>query len=648
MPFLWYFGVPVDMLSKDDTHLPDRFMTEIYQVLIVDDNPDQADLVRDFLRVAGIPGVHVVHTIQLLMERLQAGGYDIVLLDYRLPDGTGLQALEQIKAKEYQVPVIMMTAQGDERVAVQALQKGAVDYFLKSGDYLIALPSLIRKAVQANQLKLSIQRSLEKIRYQALLLNNARDAIVVWDMDGVITYWNPAAESLYGISSQERLGRPVNEAYLTIFNPPIRLLGPEQTTGHYIERQYVRPSGRTIWVSSRMAVLRDATAGNRLIGYMDVSHDITRNKEAEQALRESEARYRAIVEDYQTELICRFRPDGKLTFVNEVFCRYFGKTRKELQGVNLLTFLPETDQKRFVEHLASFGPRQPAAMLEHQLILPNGQSRWFQRTDRAIFDNRGMLYEFQSVGRDITERKQMESQIKVAQTHLTQVARLATLGELASGVAHQINNPLTTIIADAGLLLREIPPGQPGRDSAEAIEQAGWRLLEVVQRLLEFSRPAVDTLQALSINVTIENALMLVGAQINSLGIRLEKDLADGLPAVRGNARQLQDVWVNLLLLARDAANDGRTCTIRIRSNQDRRGWVQVEVQDNGVPIPVNQLESIFEPNFIGASAGRGTGLELSICREIVRQHAGEIVADHTVDNQTLFRVSLPPENNGV
>lgn len=638
------------MLPTDDAFLrngADRSMTDTYQILIADDDPDQTDLVGEFLRMTGLPKVQVVRSISELLERLQISQFDLLLLDYRLPDGTGLEALDKLSDMGNQIPVIMVTGQGDERVAVQALQRGAVDYVLKTGDYLITLPTLIRKAVRDNQLQHSIQRSLEKIRYQALLLNNVRDAVVVWDMDGNITYWNPAAEGLYGFSAQDRMGQAVSEVYLPVFDPPIRLLGPEQTTGHYIERQYQTPSGRNIWVSSRMAVLRDASAGNRLIGYMDVSHDITRDKKAEEALRESEARYRAIVEDYQTELICRLTPDCKLTFVNEVYRRYFGLSREALLGQSLLTFLSENDQRRMLDHLASFGLRQPVAMLEHQINLPDGRVRWFQRTDRAIFGPGGVIFEFQSVGRDITDRKQMESQIKVAQTHLTQAARLATLGELASGVAHQINNPLTTIIGDAQLLLRDIAPGQPGRESAEAIEQAGWRLLEVVQRLLEFSRPAADTLDLLSINETIQRALSLVGAQINSLGINLVTQLTDGLPLVRGNDRQLVDVWVNLLLLARDAAS-GSDHTIWICSKNGEAGWVQVDVQDDGVPITEDQLESIFEPNFVGPSSGRGTGLELSICREIIRQHAGDIMAEYTPENKTLFRVTLPVEGSEV
>ena len=359
--------------------------------------------------------------------------------------------------------------------------------------------------------------------YQALLLNNVRDAIVVWNMQGRITYWNPAASYLFGRKMNECLGQPVSEIYLPAFTPTVSLPREGETTGRYVERQFRHQNGQTIWVSSRISILYDARAGNRTIGYMDVSRNITPNK-------------------------------------------------------------------------------------------------------------------------------QMEAEIRGAQTHLTQAARLAMIGEMASGIAHQINNPLTTIIADAHLLLRSLPPESPAHESAEAIQQAGWRLQEAVQRLLEFSRPATTTLEALSVNHTIQRALLLVGAHIEAAGISLESHLQEDLPAVRGNARQLEDLWVNLLLLARDAVSavaphrNARANSIRVGTKARSSGSVTIEIRDNGIPIPADQLASIFEPNFIGPTNGRGTGMELSICREIVRQHGGQITAESNPDHDTIFCVTLPAE----
>lgn len=623
-------------------------MTNTYRVLIIDDDLAQAEMVREFLGIAGYQ--HVDHTadIQSAWQRLGEQAYDIILLDYRLPDGTGLELLEQLSRRGPQIPVVMVTGQGNERIAVQAIQHGAADYLLKSGDYLITLPALIHKTIQAHQLKLSIQQTQEQIRYQATLLNNVRDAIVVWDLAGRITYWNPAAEALFGCDAEERLGRPVANVYLSVFKPPVSIPKEGETAGAHVVRQFQGREGKTIWVSSRVTTLLDHNQPGRPLGYMDVSHDITRSIEAEQALRASEARYRAIVEDYQTELICRYRPDGMLTFANEVYCRYFGKSRDELLGMNFLYFIPENERPKLVQHLSAFSQARPVGTLEHQVNLPGQGLRWLQRTDRAIFDDGGRIFEFQSVGRDITDRKRLEAQIQAAQTHLVHAARLATIGEVASGVAHQIYNPLTTIIADAQILLRQLPASQPGRESAEAIEQAGWRLQKVVQRLLEFSRPATQALGLLSVNETIQSALSLVHASVESIGGRLEAELGEGLPQVRGNAQQLENLWVNLLLLARDAiavqlTNDHKPA-IRVITRAETPAEVRVEVWDNGRPIPADQLATIFEPNFVGPTSGRGTGMELSICREIVRQHGGQITAKSTADHDTIIFVTLPAE----
>ena len=613
------------------------------RVLIIDDDYAHAEMMRKLLQHSGYREIVHAPTIQELWTRLASEHFSILILDYRLPDGTGLDVLYQMKEKEIHTPVIMVTGQGDERIAVQAIQHGAADYLLKSGDYLLTLPSLIHRTIRNHQLQQSIQHSLDRIRYQALLLDNVRDAIVVWDLTGQITYWNQAATDLFGWAREERLGRQVSEVYLNCFTPNITLPDQDNLNSYHV-RQYSNPDQRTTWVSSRVTLLHNPGSGKELIGYMDISHDITDRVQAEEALRKSEARYRAIVEDYQTELICRFTPNGNLTFVNEVFCRYFGLSREKLLGMNFLYFIPEKDRQRMVQHWVNFSIEKPSATLEHQVLLPDTGLRWLQRTDRAIFDHHGRIFEFQSVGRDISEQKRLQQQIRTAQTQLVQAARLATIGEIASGVAHQIYNPLTTIIADAQILMRNLSANAPGRESAEAIEQAGWRLQKVVQRLLAFSEPSANAFGPLSINETIQQALSLVTEQITHAGIQIQLQLAQKLPEIRGNARQLEHLWINLLLLAHDASVNYQGQRIKILSKTLPEGFVIVEIHDEGKNIPVERLASIFEPNFIGDPSGRGSGMELSICREIVRQHGGQITADSTPEHDTIFRVAFPAE----
>ncbi len=366
-------------------------------------------------------------------------------------------------------------------------------------------------------------------------------------------------------------------------------------------------------------------------------------KKVDQALRKSEARYRAIVEEHQTEMICRFLHDTTLTFVNEAYCKYYGKERSALIGTDFLTLVLPDDREQVRSYLASLSTQVPVVVFEQRIQQGSGEVRWQEWTSRAIFDLHNDFIEFQAVGRDITERKKMEEQLKTAQTHLAQAARLASIGELASGVAHQISNPLTTIIADAQILLHQLDRKHLGHDSAEAIVQAGWRAQQVINELLKFSQPTQDTHVLTSLNETIEKAVLLAGAHIQAFGIKLVTDLSPDLPQIFGNPRQLTDLWVTLLLLARSASDDGAYHTIRIHSRLLSDDNLLIEVTDDGRPIPREQFENIFEPQLVPTGSGRGTGMELSICREIVRQNRGQILIMGN-KNETTFQIIFPRE----
>jgi signal transduction histidine kinase len=172
---------------------------------------------------------------------------------------------------------------------------------------------------------------------------------------------------------------------------------------------------------------------------------------------------------------------------------------------------------------------------------------------------------------------------------------------------------------------------------------------KAVQRLMEFSRPATSSLESLSVNETIEHACELVEVYLATRGVTIELSLAPGLPRVYGNARQLEDLWVNLLLMARDritrqAAEDGQPHHIRLASSLTPESQVCVRVNDDGELIEPTRLNTIFEPDFVAALGGRGTGLELSICREIVRQHRGQVAAESAPGAGNIFTIFLPPE----
>jgi PAS domain S-box-containing protein len=615
--------------------------THTIQVLIVDDDLNQATLVKDFLKISGDFAIHWVNCVQDLWRYLANHQPEIILLDYRLPDGTGIEVLEELHKRGNQIPVIIITGQGDERLAVRAFQLGAADYLVKGNDYVFSLPSSIHKIIKSQRLQKSIDETREKNRYYALLLNNVRDAIIVWDTNGIITHWNPAASILFGRSIQEMLGQSVVENYLAYFTPPIVVPQGEATGGQEVSRLYKDEKGHSVWVSSRVNALRDYGAGSRLIGFMDVSRDITRRAIAEDALR-AEKNFVATVLDTVGALVVVLDTAGRIVRSNRAFEVITGFTREKLRGQVIWdAFIPAEEADSFKAAFSPVDKASPKTACETQLITRDGSRRVIAWSNTAILNDKRQAEFLIATGIDLTEKKIAE---EIAQVHLANSARLAAIGELASGVAHHINNPLTAIIAEAQILRQSISQNHPAHESVDLIQKAGWRVQKGVQQLLDFSRPATTTLTSLSINETVETALSLVGEHIQSIGIGLEISLAKNLPGVHGNVRQLIDLWVNLLLLARDACADGSQHKILIRTHKDERGKIQIEISDDGEMIPEQEMATLFEPSFIKPVGGRGTGIELSICQEIVRQHFGEIVVASNKEEGTIIRVTFPAE----
>ncbi|MCX8062567.1 MAG: response regulator [Anaerolineales bacterium] len=481
------------------------------RVLLVEDDPHQAQLVAERLRLAEGFELSVASNLRQFWEMLPQSNADAILMDYRLPDGTGLQALEQLQSQKVNLPVLMVTGQGDEQIAVKAMQSGATDYLVKGSNYWQDLPQRIEKAVATQRLKKALQKQHEQIRYQALLLQNMRDAVIVWDTQGKITYWNHEAERMFKIPAHLVLGKPVQEIYNRLFNPSPPFPLEDKTLPGDIDRK-VTLKNEERWVSSRLAPLRDVSADNRLIGYIDVI-------------------------------------------------------------------------------------------------------------------------------RDVTQRKKMEEHIQNTQRQLERSSHLAAIADLAAGVAHHINNPLTTIIAEAQILLNQIPPGQPGRESVLAIEEAGWRVQKAVQQLIDFSRSPSEEQQIILINESLQKAMALIGEQIKAEGIVLETNFAKNLSPIRGNPQKMMALWVNLLILARDGVVGVPNGRIQVTSSQAEMPLVTI--QDNGRVIPPQDLQEIGATNFFKTLGGRGTGIEINICLEILRQHAAELSITSDYSQGTIFRVSF-------
>jgi signal transduction histidine kinase len=236
------------------------------------------------------------------------------------------------------------------------------------------------------------------------------------------------------------------------------------------------------------------------------------------------------------------------------------------------------------------------------------------------------------------------TELKAMQGRLIHTARLSALGELAAVVAHQVNNPLTTVMGDAEILVQDIDKDHPNHASAEAILHAGRRAKDVVERILVMSRDERE-FKDLDLNATIEDALQLVRPQASRHRIKLIVRTAEDIPLVYAIPGQLEDVWMNLLTNSRDAVlqRNPKQGVITITSALSEDGKMAVvTVSDNGSGIPAAHLESVFDPLFTTKPRGKGTGLGLYVCRQIVDDHKGMITINSVPNEGTMITVQIP------
>ncbi|MGA2162064.1 MAG: PAS domain S-box protein [Methanoregula sp.] len=270
-------------------------------------------------------------------------------------------------------------------------------------------------------------------RREADIINFLPDATFAIDRSGHIISWNRAIEEMTGISAAKMLGRGDYEYAIPFY-------GQRQPTlidlvfeyDEAIAKKYASIIHKkdTLITDTTLSILKGAPVTlvvmasplynqqGEIVGAIESFRDITERKRAEDAIRESEQRYRNVVED-QTEFICRFLPDGTHVFVNDAYCRYFGLNREEIVGHRFRPTVPDEDRERMKRFFASLTPDHPIDSIEHRIIMPDGALRWQRWSDRAIFDPSGTVTEYQSVGLDISERKRAEEELRSAHEQLT-------------------------------------------------------------------------------------------------------------------------------------------------------------------------------------------------------------------------------------
>ena len=370
--------------------------------------------------------------------------------------------------------------------------------------------------------------------------------------------------------------------------------------------------------------------------------DITDATEAAERIKHSEERYRMLVED-SPAMICRYTPDLTLTFGNRPLANYLECAPEQLPGINLSGWLSPEQQRAFVQRLATLTPEFPVSTAEISLQLPGREHAWWVWSDRGVFDEHGVLVEVQAVGRDNTE-------VRRSQQQLTQSAKMATLGEMATGLAHEINQPLNVMRMAIVNVLKRLSNGDVQidylQDKLNRLDTQVQRAARVVDHMRVFGRRSEIEQQVFNPAIAIDGTLSLLSDGLRGKGVEIRCEGLDCAVRVRGHVDQLEQVLINLLVNARDALLGQREKDpdfapwIALGIETDP-GHVRLWVHDNAGGIDPRLLERIFEPFFTTKPVGVGTGLGLSVSYGIIENMGGRLSVSNT-EHGARFCIALP------
>lgn len=466
------------------------------------------------------------------------------------------------------------------------------------------------------------------------LFETLQEGVYLADADGKMEDVNPAFVRMLGYESRtELLGHALSEFFLQPEEWEIekrQLAQSDVVYGH--EATLRRSDGSALTALHASALIRD-TAG-RVRRCQGTLMDITERRQIETRLQREQEFARRLVESFP-DLVIALDREGRYTFVSPRSGELLGFSPEELIGSSFSERVEPISRKEVQTFLDTIISGQCSNGSTEFLARRNdGETRLFRATASPLMDVSGRIAGVIAAARDTTDSKRMEQQ-------LIQNERLAAMGQMIAGVAHELNNPLTAVLGVTELL-RDSTEDESVRRQLEIAHRQARRAAQIVQSLLTFSRPPQPRKICLNLSELIQRSLQLHEHSLRSNRITVDFSAPADLPLVLGDASQLTQVFLNLIANAEQAIREIRdhgTLRIRVSRAADR---VLATFQDDGAGIRREILPKIFDPFFTTKRPGRGTGLGLSICLAILREHNGEIEAQPLPQGGSLFTTWLP------
>lgn len=492
---------------------------------------------------------------------------------------------------------------------------------------------LARLLSRQKQVEEALLDSEEQYR---LLQEHSNEGILVIQ-DGVIKFANPRAARL--------LAYPVSELPSRQFVELIHADDQNVAISRYLgatNRKKITPSNYTCRMVTKRGKTRWAETTSAEITWEKKPAvilfltDLTERKKAEETLREGEERHRTVLEDmekgyYETDL------DGNITFVNDSICRILGYSSKEVMGTNYRRYAydEETATKMYKYTNSVYKTARPAKWFSLEYATKTGEKRFMAVSIAPTLDEQGEIVGFRGIINDLTERKAIEQQALVTN-------KLASIGELASGVAHELNNPLTTVMGYAQLLMESKDVPEHIKSDLDKVYQESQRAAKIVQNLLSFARSRKPEKSYFYANDLVQKTVDLRSYELKVSNISVFVNLKEDMPEIWADYHQIQQVILNILINAEQALAEVRRrgkITVTTSAVKDH---IRINIADNGPGISKSNIDRIFDPFFTTKEVGKGTGLGLSVCLGVVTAHGGNLYVESDRSKGAAFIIELP------
>jgi PAS domain S-box-containing protein len=488
-------------------------------------------------------------------------------------------------------------------------------------------------------------------RYR-LLANNVTDVIWARDLNLNLTYISPSIVNQQGYSVEEAKNRKLEESWTSDSFKLVRKVFEEEleiekskkadfSRSRTIEVEVRCKDGSTKWTEAKMSFLRNQDSVP--VGIIGVTRDISERKQAEQALRNSEEKYKNLVENIN-EVIYTLDESGVITYISPAIRTILDYDSSEIIGRSFTEFIYSEDlprQKERFERVLS-GPIGPD---EYRLLSKSGEIRWVQTSSMPILE-KNQTVGLQGVLSDITESKRLQSQLQ-------QARKMESFGTLAGGIAHDFNNFLGIIIGNTELAMDDVPKWNPAHLNLEEILEAGLRASDVVRQLLSFTRRTQLEKKPVNIGIIMQESLKLLRSSIPT-SIEIHQNIPRDIDTILANPTQINQILINLSTNAHHAMPYGGILAISLENvelDEDRAAqypdlnpgrYVNLKVSDTGHGISTMEIDRIFDPYFTTKEVGKGTGMGLSVVHGIVKNHEGAISVKSEYGKGTTFSIFFP------